>query len=38
MVSISSIAAESRAAGVIRDFQYENEKRAQISNSIFSAK
>src|SRR6266567_9417364 len=44
MVSISSMAAESRAAGVIQDFRFENGKareqsaRAQINKSVFSAK
>ena len=37
MVSMSSMAAESRAAGVIQDFQFENGS-AQIRSRIFSAK
>ena len=37
MVSISSMAAESRAAGVIQNFRFEKEG-AQINSRIFSAK
>ena len=38
MVSISSMAAESRAAGVIQIFQFETWRPRQISSRIFSAK
>jgi hypothetical protein len=40
MVSISSMAAESRAAGVIEVFQFESggARLLQISSRIFSAK